>query len=124
MGAYCVFYCWERKEYIDPSDISDASCKPHHVMHHPDVGRVLMQLLVFGPVSLENNPRCLPYGSWPSVRMTADEYPHSPDHPCHEEIVEEWTDVTREAVERYNELGREYEGHVDVRYTPGKENDG
>jgi hypothetical protein len=120
MGAYCVFYCWERREYIDPGDIGDVSPKPHHAMVSAELGMIIMQLLVFGPVSLESNPRCLPHGSWPSVRMTADEYPHSPDHPSHEEIVTspDWTDVTRDAVARYNDWMKEDSpGFVELLYT-------
>lgn len=120
MGAYCIYYCVERKEYIDPGDINDGACKPHQVMHRGEVGCVLMTLMTFGPVDIEDNPKCLEWGPWQSVRMTADEYPHSPDHPCHEEIVNEWTDVTKEAVNRYNFFGSEYEGFMPLKYTGEK----
>ena len=112
MGSYTIFYCKEKMEWIEPGNINDGPMKVQHVMHHAAVGQILMLLLTYGPHKYPS--------SWDSVAMTTDSYPLRNDKPSHEEITELWMDVTKQAIEKYNEFAEKYEGYVKILYTSDK----
>lgn len=109
MGTYAILYCRETEQMIRPGDVSDGSCKLHHLAHRGDLGRLVLHLLAGSSVL-----------QWPSVSLAHDmEYrdlslrsPSAP--PDYETVRDLYEDVTAKAIDDYND-GRE--GAARLEYT-------
>jgi hypothetical protein len=103
MGTYAILYCRETEQMIRPGDVSDGSCKLHHLAHRGDLGRLVLHLLAGSSVL-----------RWPSVTLAHDGYPARLDEVDYETVRDLYEDVTAKAIDDYND-GRE--GAARLEYT-------
>lgn len=90
MGTYALLCCHSKREFIYPGHVNGGAIKIQHIPHRGDLGRLALHMLSYG---YENR--------WDSLSLSTDD-DIAPIH--HDVVLFDYRDVTREAIESYNDM--------------------
>ena len=102
MGTYGVICCHAQCEVIRPECVDNCANKIQHIAYNGSVGRLVLHLMSYTYTITGN-------GTWTGVEIVTE------NHPMWETASEHYLDVTKAAIDSYND---QYPDAERLIYTP------